>query len=345
MKFRFKNIYILSFSMLTLFSCKKDGSFTQVKSGTKPAFNATDSVFVFTEADASKAAVTYNWTASEDWGYKSIVTYYLQIDEKGNGFKHATDVTIGTGTLTKAYTVAGLNQVINNLGLAAGREHDLVIRVKAAVDAVGDEVYSDSISLTVTPYYVPKVYTYLYLPGGYEGWAFDNAGLDSVASVKFDGTYEGYMYLPGATEFKVTTAKSWDVNYGDGGSGTLSSTGGNIAVAAGGYYRLTVDINQMKYTMTNTSWSVYGSAVAGGSDAAMTYSSSTGTWSVTTTLGAGTFYFRANNADAITLSDVSNNGTLAAGTTGAITVDAAGTYTISINLSNPGNYTYSLKAQ
>ncbi|OMP80182.1 SusE domain-containing protein [[Flexibacter] sp. ATCC 35208] len=344
MKFRFNYIYILSFSMLTLFSCKKDGSFTQVKSGTTPGFTATDSVFVFTEADAASAAVTYNWTASEDWGYKSIVTYYLQIDEKGNGFKNATDVTIGTGILTKAYTVAGLNQVINNMGLAAGRQHDLVIRVKAAVDEVGDEVYSDSISLTVTPYYVPKVYTYLYLPGAYEGWSFDNAGLDSVASVNNDGNYEGYMYLTGSTEFKVTTAKSWDVNYGDGGSGSLSSSGGNIAVSAAGYYRLTVDINQLTYTMTNTTWSIYGSAL-GSADAAMTFNAGTGAWTVTTTLSAGTFYFRANSADAITLSDVSNNGTLASGTTGAITVDAAGTYTISMNLSNPGNYTYSLTAQ
>lgn len=343
MKFRFNYIYILSVSMLALFSCKKEGSDTRVTNGTTPAFKATDSVFVFTQADASKAAVTYTWTASENWGYKSIVTYYLQIDEKGNGFKHATDVTIGTGTLTKAYTVAGLNQVINNLGLAAGREHDLVIRVKAAVDAVGDEVYSDSISLTVTPYYVPKVYTYLYMPGAYEGWAFDNAGLDSIASVKNDGTYEGYMNLTGATEFKITKGKSWDVNYGDGGSGALSSGGGNIAVAAAGYYRLTADLNQLKYTMTKTTWSIYGSAVSGGGDAAMTYNN--GVWSITATLGTGTFYFRANNADAITLSDVSSNGTLAAGTTGAITVDAAGTYTISINLGNPGNYTYSLKAQ
>lgn len=342
MKFRFNYIYILSFSMLILFSCKKDGSLTQVKSGTTPGFTATDSVFVFTEADASNAAVTYNWTASENWGYKSIVTYYLQIDEKGNGFKSATDVTIGTGALTKAYTVAALNQVINNMGLAAGRQHDLVIRVKAAVDAVGDEVYSDSISLTVTPYYVPKVYNYVYLPGAYESWAFDNAGLDSVASVKNDGNYEGYMYLTGATEFKVAPAKSWDLSYGDGGSGSLSTSGGNIAVSAAGYYRLTVDINQLKYTMTNTTWSIYGSAVSS-ADVAMTYSA--GAWKVTTALSAGTFYFRANSADAITLSDVSNNGTLAAGTTGAITVDAAGTYTISINLSNPGNYTYSLTAQ
>ena len=343
MKFRFNYIYILSFSMLILFSCKKDGSFTQVKSGTTPKFTATDSVFVFTEASAADAAVTYTWTASEDWGYKSIVTYYLQIDEKGNGFKNATDVTIGTGILTKAYTVAALNQVINNLGLAAGREHDLVIRVKAAVDAVGDEVYSDSISLKVTPYYVPKVYTYLYLPGGYESWSFDNAGLDSIASVKNDGTYEGYMYLTGATEFKITKGKSWDVNYGDGGSGSLTANGSNIAVAEGGYYRLTADLNQLKYTMTKTTWSIAGTALSG--DAALTYSATTGIWSVTATLGTGTFYFRANGVDAITLSDVSNNGTLASGTTGVITVDAAGTYQITMNLSNPGNYTYSLKAQ
>ena len=344
MKVGLIKIYILSLSVMLLFSCKKEGSFTQLKTGTTPVLTATDSVFVFTEGNASGNAVTYSWTASANWGYKAIVSYYLQIDEKGNGFANPAEISMGNGILTKSYTVAALNQVINNMGLAAGREHHLVLRVKAAVDTVGDEVYSDSVSLTVTPYYVPKVYTYLYLPGGYEGWDFANAGLDSVASVKNDGTYEGYIHLTGATEFKITTAKGWDVNYGDGGGGSLQSNGGNIAVAAGGYYRLAVDIHQLKFSLTNTTWSVYGSAT-GSADAAMTYNASTGTWSVTTMLSAGTFYFRANGADAISLSDVSANGTLASGSAGAITIDAGGTYTITMNLSNPGNYTYSLTAQ
>ncbi|HJT73453.1 MAG TPA: SusE domain-containing protein [Chitinophaga sp.] len=336
-------ILIICLCAAGFFACKKEGSFTQVKIGTKPAFSATDSVFAFTSADAGETAVTYSWTASDDWGYKAVVNYSLQIDEKGNGFTRATEISVGAGTLKKEYTVAALNQIINNMGLAAGRQHELVIRVKAAVDTVGDEIFSDSISLTVTPYYVPKVYNSVYLPGGYEGWSFDDPRLGSLASVNNDKTYEGYVYFPDAnTEFKVTTAKSWDVNYGDGGGGALSSGGGNMKAATAGYYRITANLNALTWTITATTWSIAGSAV--GTDKAMTYNSTTGEWSATVSLSAGSFYFRANNADAIALSDDDNNGVLTAGSAGAISIATAGTYTVTMNLGNAGNYVYTLTA-
>lgn len=336
-------ILIICLCVIGLFSCKKEGSFTQVRTGTTPTFSATDSVFGFAAEDATETAVTYSWTASENWGFKAIVTYSLQIDQKGNGFADATEVAIGAGTLTKAYTVSALNQIINNMGLAAGRQHELVVRVKAAIDNVGDEVYSDSIPLTVTPYYVPKVYPYIYLPGGYEGWSFDDARLGALASVNNDKTYEGYVNFPDATtEFKITTAKSWDVNYGDGGSGALASGGGNMKATAAGYYRITADLNTLTWGMTATTWSIAGTAA--GTDKEMTYNSTTGAWEATVSLQAGTFYFRANNADAITLSDDDSNGVLTAGSNGAIAITTAGNYTITMNLGNPGNYIYTLAA-
>lgn len=334
-----------SLCVLALASCEKQDSFTQVKTGTTPAFSATATEFAFSADKASENAVTYTWTASQDWGYRAVVNYALEVAEKGNGFRNASEIFSANNGLTKTFTVAQLNQAINNMGLAAGREHQLVIRVKAAVDTIGDKVYSDSVLLTVTPYYVPKIYPAIYVPGGYQGWSFDNDGLGALASVNNDKKYEGYLNFPDAnTEFKITPAKSWDLNYGDAGGGSLVSNGGNIKAAEAGYYRLTVDLNALSFALTRTSWSITGSAV-GGADKAMTFNATTKKWSVTTTMSAGSFYFRANNANTISLSDDDNNGVLSTGTTGVISITTAGTYTITMDLSNPGNYIYTLSVQ
>jgi len=328
-----------------LASCEKQDSFTQVKPGTTPAFSGTATEFVFSADNAASDAVTYSWTASTDWGYRAIVNYSLQVDEKGNGFRKATDIFTAANSLKKTFTVAALNQAINNLGLAAGRQHELVIRLKAAVDTVGNEVYSDSLLLTVTPYYVPKVYPAVYVPGGYEGWSFDDPRLGALASVNNDKKYEGYLYFPDAnTEFKIAAAKSWDVNYGDGGGGSLVSNGNNIKAVEAGYYKLTADLNALNFTLTNTTWSITGTATAN-ADKAMTFDAATRKWSITTSLQAGSFYFRANNANTIALSDDDNNGVLTAGNAGLITIGNAGTYTITADLNNPGNYIYTLTAQ
>ncbi|QHS63801.1 SusE domain-containing protein [Chitinophaga agri] len=334
-----------SICVMALASCEKQDSFTQVKTGTTPTFSATATEFTFSADHATDDAVTYKWSASEDWGYRSVVNYALEVDQKGNGFKNAIDIFNANNGLSKTFTVAALNQAVNNMGLAAGRQHELVIRVRAAVDTVGNEVFSDSVSLTVTPYYVPKVYPSVYLPGGYQGWSFDNPGLGSLASVNNDKKYEGYLNFPDAnTEFKITPAKSWDTNYGDGGGGSLVSNGGNIKAGEAGYYRLTADLNALTYSITRTTWSINGTAT-GGADKAMTLDGTTKKWSITTALQAGTFYFRANNANTITFSDDDNNGVLTAGSTGAISIATAGTYTITMDLNNAGNYIYTLSVQ
>ena len=114
-----------------------------------------------------------------------------------------------------------------------------------------------------------------------------------------------------------------------------------MKAAEAGYYLMRADLNGLTWSVTKTTWSITGSAV-GGADKAMTFNAATKKWSITTTLQAGSFYFRANNANTIALSDDDNNGVLTAGSAGAISIETAGTYTITMDLNNPGNYIYTL---
>ncbi len=77
----------------------------------------------------------------------------------------------------------------------------------------------------------------LYVPGGYQkasgygadDWKPENAPF--IMNTKDNKVLEGYVYFAGASEFKLTSAPDWDhTNYGDGGEGKLSASGGNLSV-------------------------------------------------------------------------------------------------------------------
>jgi hypothetical protein len=89
-----------------------------------------------------------------------------------------------------------------------------------------------------------------------------------------------------------------------------------------------------------------------GNDTQMSYSATTGLWTVTAAMvSTGSFKFRANNAWSIDFG-IDANGHLAYadnpaypynGTLNNLSVPSSGNYTITLDLRNPNNYNYTLK--
>lgn len=188
----------------------------------------------------------------------------------------------------------------------------------------------------------------LYVPGGHQGWAPDTA--PTLYSRNFDFKYDGFVYFSEAgTQFKFTSEPSWNgINYGDGGNGTLSTDGGaeNLSVEEVGYYKIDADLSGSPYTYktTKTEWGLIGSATEGGWDNStpMTYDPTTKLWTVTTMLKAEEFKFRANNGWDINLGGDMNN--LSYGGDN-IKVSEAGTYLVTLDLSNSSAYKASIVKQ
>lgn len=185
----------------------------------------------------------------------------------------------------------------------------------------------------------------LYVPGGYQGW--NPGAAPTLYSKNFDFKYEGYVNFQEATEFKFTSAPNWDnTNYGDGGDGTLSTSGDNLSVSEAGVYKVNIDLSgsPYTYTLTKTDWGLIGSATTGGWDNStpMVYNPATNVWTVTTTLKADEFKFRANNGWDINLGgnmqDLSYGGD-------NIKVTEAGTYLVTLDLSDPTAYKASIVKQ
>ena len=348
-------------ALLVMVSCKKTPELTYLKTiNFPPQLTASTNGVVLSDANAGSEVINFSWPAVK-YDIAAPVTYTLQFtvpsDTLGaTGWANAKDSVIGADALQKGFLGASFNDLARSaFGLPAGEAAILVVRVKAFLDR---PVYSNAVTVTVTPYTVFTGYPALYVPGDYQGW--NPGAAPKIVSVLSNDRYEGYIYIPagGSNQFKLTAQPDWTPTaYGDiTGTGDLvvaNFAGGNLSVATDGYYEVTADLNTMKWTATKTTWGIIGDASPGGwsTDTQMSYDPATQVWTVTCNMSAaGSFKFRANNAWAINFGIDSAGKIQYAdnpfypynGSLNNLTVPETGNYTITLDLHDPGNYKFIL---
>jgi len=243
-----------------------------------------------------------------------------------------------------------------------------LIQTNDAVDIAEPGTYSVTLdfSKSETPY--EYVYTVekisdvaepakLWIPGGYQASGGDPSQPDALTIFSVAGSndkvFEGYVTIPSSTWIKFTNAPDWGhINYGSGGDGILTTDGaaGGIDIPTAGYYKISVDIENLTYSLVKVdSWGLVGDATPGSwfDSTPMDYDATTKTWSKTVNLINGALKFRANNAWSLNYGPADSNsfvGTLIQ-TDAAISIPEAGSYTVTIDLSRlsaPYQYTYSV---
>jgi hypothetical protein len=236
-----------------------------------------------------------------------------------------------------------LNEAATKAGLAPYAVGTLYARLKASVSDYTEAVYSNVLTLTVTPY--AGKYPSIYVPGAHQGW--DPATAPEIFAINYDGTYEGYVNFGGGTEFKFTAQRSWDgVNYGDGGAGKLSTDGGagNLSVPSTGFYYVKADTEALTWSAELRNWGVIGDAQGSWDvDTDMVYDAATNTLKITLNLEGGKeMKFRANDSWDLNYGDTGADGTLEEGGDN-IKIAESGTYEITLDLSDPAAPTYSIE--
>lgn len=351
--------------MLTwLSACNDDAEVTKLGVVEFPqTFNSSVNTIILTAENDSVEVVSFSWDAVS-YGIEAPVTYSLQFTSPADtigaaAWANAQELVVGNDILTRGLMGYDLNRItINGLGMEAGVDARLSVRVKSYLNR---PAYSNTITLDINPY-APAIiipdFPSLWVPGDFQGWNPETA--PTIASVDDDGLYEGYVYFPegGTLEFKYTAQPAWEpMAYGDGGGGTLIEAnfpGGNFSVPTPGYYELSANLNTMRWTATRTTWSVIGDATDGGwtTDTPMTYDVVNQVWVVTLNMRvAGSFKFRANNSWALNFG-IDSEGNLRYADNplypynpnlSNLTVPSDGNYTITLDLSIAGNYTFTLK--
>ena len=330
------NILSLLIASLLLFACSDDkdpviGTPTAASLNNLPAES-----YILEQEEEAETFAEFKWSAAS-YSLSLAISNALQMDKAGNNF--ASPLTLNTTIDNKtAITVGNINKELLKLELPVGQPADVEFRVVSSITGVTYEnVTSNVIKATITPYLAEVNYPTLYTPGNHQGW--NPAGSAPIYSVSNPDIYEGYVFLDG--EFKFTGGPNWDgPNYGAGGStGSLSTDGGagNIN-AASGYYFATVNTRALTYTLKAMAWGVIGSATPTGwdSDTKLVYDAATMTLKLDIKLTDGELKFRANNDWADNLGGSFDNLT-----PGGDNIQvSAGEYILTLDLSQP---TYSAK--
>jgi hypothetical protein len=335
-----------------------------IQSVDSPVLTAPTSgaAYVLSPANGAAQAERFTWKSANYGGDVEIV-YTVEMDVKGNDFKTPRELASRKSENQASVTVEIMNGAALALNATPFSPTEFEVRVKSAVGT--NIMVSNVVGIIVTPYTTesPK----LYVIGGFlnaSGYGADwttASTLPALAATGFGKTdFEGYVNFDDANaQYKfIPQNTSFDGDYGNatGPDGTFTgvllqtgeSNAGLPAPKMAGYYKMNVDTEALTYNVTATSWAVTGSGTPNGwpdngvQDHDMTYNKTTKVWTVTLDLSANEIKFRANNAWTLAYGDDGADGLLEPGNAANIKVPSAGNYTITLDLSSPRNYKYSL---
>jgi hypothetical protein len=360
-----KKLYIACLAILIgAAGCKRELTQPVLHSpSTITGFTVNASTIVLSNANDSAIVAAFKWPA-QSYGVSVPVTYTLLIDQISDtsgttAWGNAMKINIATDSLNRSWLGTDFNKLVNQLGLTPGFATPIVVRLLADVNqsngtaSVVPTLVSD-IAMTVTPYKIILIYPKLYVAGDFlvPNWTQKNQSGWILASIKSNSVYEGYVNFPNSSNnFKLCSELDWNgTNYGWGTSQTTisgSGSAGNCWFGQVAYCRVTADVTALTIAYVPTSWYVAGDFNNWNTTAnPMTFSTSTNTWTANgITMAAGGHFKFVSNSDWNNQYGLDSKGNLLLGnTSGNITSTKAGTFTVTLDLSQgAGNYAWSLK--
>jgi hypothetical protein len=328
-----KSTFLLSLLLVTLVACD-DVEIIQINPDANTYLSLSTDAIILTEEIADNNVLTLNWT-DPDFGFDAAPSYTIMIDVNGGDFTNAQLVPVGSST-EKVFTGAELNNKLLSLGLAPDNEASVSFKIRTVLSSY-QEMVSDAVNLTVTPYSsLLDLSTNLGVVGSATpgGWGNENIPDLPFYSTSTPNVYVAYVTLRDG-EIKFRKDNLWTENYGDtGNDGILDANGDNISVVAG-TYKITVNLEDLSWSMEEYSWGLVGSATANGwdgPDVMMQYNSYQDNWKAVVTLSDGEMKIRFNNDWGINYGDTGADGSLEAN--GDNISVSAGHYIVTMDLNN-----------
>lgn len=280
MKNIFKFTLLASALVTLLWACEKDEKKDYFKGGTPPVLTAStnasaDSVSLL-YVDAEKTALTFKWTNPEyqfTTGVSSQdVTYTVEIDTAGANFTNPNKKQVVVSKdLSLTLKESELNDyLLNQLALQPDTEHSLEIRVIATLgSSTAVALTSNVLPLKAKPYSIPPKVTpptdgTLWIVGNAvaSGWSnplpapYDESQkFTKVSNTLYELTVD---LIPGGGYKLIQTQGVWGTQYHalDGKadlSGDFEQKDSDPqfpAPAVAGKYKISVDFQRGKYTLT-----------------------------------------------------------------------------------------------
>lgn len=275
--------------LMNLFtSCEKDETKETMLANPKAPVITTVPDLVLKRPEASKL-LEFSGTKA-DFGFASSVTYNLEADLAGNGFKNP--IVISSSRVdTFEISVSDLNTLlIKTLPVDETLAMEFRVRAALIIEASGAQpiaAISEAKAVSVTTYGPP---TLMLTTAGTE------QGITSPSDNKI---YAGWIYTDG-TAFQFTNKDDGKIYggplTGDGTPATLTEDGPAITLEAGAY-SLTADLTPGAMTMSarDVTIGIIGDGVGGwDNDTKMVYDFTDRTWNITIDVVAGGIKFRTH---------------------------------------------------
>ena len=307
--------------------------------------------FVLSIDNNNDLATTVEWTDPIlESSLGMDVEYILETALAGTEFAAPAEAGNTINMNNIPLTHSQLNAAAIKSGIEADATGDLDMRLIATItdNTTGSvlERISEPIKITVSTYMTALD---LSTPWGVVGSGANDWGATPdlpFFTTETEGVLAAYVNLIDG-EIKFRQNNSWDapnINYGDNGAdGTLEEGGANIAVTAGDY-KITMDLNNLTYTIEPFSLGIVGDAYnewGATPDFKLEYDQYSDVFRGIVTLLDGAMKFRENNswdAPNKNYGDNGADGTLEEG--GANIVVSAGIYIATVNLND---MTYTLE--
>jgi hypothetical protein len=334
-----KSIFVLAF-FAAFFTACEDVDMVQINPTANTIVSLSTNNVVLAEDNATDNAVTVSWTLP-DFNFDAAPSYTIMIDVNGGDFMTAQLISAGSD-YSYDFTVADLNNKLLSLGLSPNEEAVVDFKVKTTLSSY-QEMLSESVSLTVTPYSsILDLSTNIGVVGSATPGGWGNTDIPDLPfyTTATADVYVAYVTL-GDGEIKFRKDNLWTENYGDtGADGTLEANGDNIPVSAGSYM-ITLNMSNLTYTIEPFTWGLVGSATTNGwdgPDMMLNYNSFGDDWRTVVSLNDGEVKFRFNNDWGLNYGDSGADGSLEDG--GDNIAISAGNYLV---VFNPITLTYSFE--
>jgi starch-binding outer membrane protein SusE/F len=341
-----KFLAISSVALLMLASCKKDGALVVSNGGKPGALTANVAVLPLdkTKVSDTTKVIMFNF-AKTTYGFNAAGTNTLQIDVPSDNWVHPTSFTLPTGVLTQGFSTPDFNSLILKLNIPGGTTATVNVRLANSLATNVKPVYSNVLSLTVTPF---NLTSWLYVVGAFDGWpSLPAKGTDSLISATGNGIFTGIINFPaGDNQFLILPqSNNYNNKYATNDPTTQTSAtvtiGANnnfYAPTAAGQYIVTLNTNNNTISFAPADfYTIIGSAPPGtawSNDYTMKYvNDGNGAWVANNVpMAVGEYKFRMDDAWNTSWGPSATAGT-------AVTSGAVGDG--NIQLTTAGNYNIS----
>lgn len=268
MKKTFRNLSLVTgMAAMSWMACSKMTN-PYFGNGNAPTLSVSATTVAPATADSSKNAFTLTWTNPHYATDSATELYTIQIDSSGRNFAKAVSIQV-SGALVDSITGTQINNIALGFGFSFNVAYKMDIRLVSSYANYNQELTSNTVTITYTPYLVPPKVTpppgALFIIGSATGFGWNNPvptstqqlrEIDSVlyADTVYLAANSAYDFLPvnGSWNAKYNVASNTVAGLSAGGTFQYSTGPGNDipGPSASGLYYITVDFQTGLFSVT-----------------------------------------------------------------------------------------------